>query len=71
MNGRVAVAGVLVACLLSLGSTWAVTEARKDVLAARAEAQVMNEQLWVMMMTALQNQGEIYRQCKPGVRVSF
>lgn len=71
MSGRVAVAGVLFACLLSLGSLWAVTETRKDVLAARAEAQDMNEQLWLLLMTALQNQVEIYRQCKPGVRVSF
>lgn len=71
MSGRVAVAGVLVACLLSLGALWAVTEARKDVLAAREEAQVMNEQLWHLMMTALQNQRAIYAQCKPGVRVSF
>jgi hypothetical protein len=71
MIGRVAVAGLLAACLLSLGSVYAVTETRKDVLAARVEAQVMNEQLWLLLMTALRNQGEIYRQCRPGVRVGF
>jgi hypothetical protein len=71
MIGRVAVAGLLAACLLSLGSVYAVTEVRKDVLAARAEEQVMNEQLWLLLMTSLQNQRAIYEQCRPGSRVRF
>lgn len=71
MSGRVAVAGVIVACILSLGALWSVTEARKDVMEARQEAQDTNEQLWLLLMTVIENQHAIYDQCSPGVRASF